>query len=101
MGVWLCRPQGGITTSGTHLERLPNLILERRAKSALSAFACPRWVTKLDHEALDVAVEEAVVVVVCGAQREEVLQESVNARVHQYSPLRPLERPHRTPRSVC
>ena len=51
-----------------------NLVDKLPAPDRVSAFSGSCWVARLDHEALDVAVEEAVVVVVGSAQRKEVLE---------------------------
>ena len=56
------------------LQRVVNLVDELPAPDRIPAFSSSCRVSRLNHEALDVAVEQAVVVVVGGAQREKVLE---------------------------
>lgn len=51
-----------------------NLVYKWYAPNALAIFACVRWISGLNDERLDIAMERAVVVVVRRAQSQKVLK---------------------------
>jgi hypothetical protein len=57
-----------------YLEGLPELVGELGAPDGGTALAGAGGVAALDHEALDVAVEDSAVVVTAGAEGQEVLR---------------------------
>jgi hypothetical protein len=57
-----------------YLEGLPELVGELGAPDGGAALAGAGGVAALDHEALDVAVEDGAVVVAAGAEGQEVLR---------------------------
>lgn len=65
------RSDGG---GGGYLEGLPELVGELGAPDGCPALAGAGGVAALDHEALDVAVEDGAVVVAAGAEGQEVLR---------------------------
>jgi hypothetical protein len=62
------------TNQTTNLEGLPELVGELGAPDGGAALAGAGGVAALDHEALDVAVEDGAVVVAAGAEGQEVLR---------------------------
>ena len=64
----------GEDTPRVVLQRVVDFVDKRATPDRLPAFAGSRWVPGLDHEALDVAVKEAVVVIVGRAKSQKVLE---------------------------
>lgn len=107
----LVRTRAGIChgdhAAGVELECRAHLVREGPAPDAVSALAGAGWVAGLHHEAFDVAVEEAVVIVARRAVGEEVLRSAIaldhsRTVLHlpvRNSPLRSSARPRRTPQS--
>jgi len=63
----------GHHSSSAELECSSNLVRERLVPDRVAALALASWISCLSHEACNVAVEDAAIVIVRGTQGEEVL----------------------------
>ena len=57
-----CRARGTASAAPTHLERRPDLVVERAPPDRLAALPCPGRIARLHHEASHVAVPQNTIV---------------------------------------